>query len=57
MVIALLALVVFLILQLWFHLMDASLPSNKMDLEYLLLPWPQGDDYEPLACACAVSDI
>lgn len=57
MVIALLALLVFLILQLWFHLMDASLPSNKMGLEYLLLPWPQGDDYEPLACACAVSDI
>lgn len=51
MVISLLALLVFLILQLWFCLIVASLPSSKTGLEYLLLPWPQGDDYEPRAWA------
>lgn len=56
-VIALLALLAFPILQLWFCLIVASLPSSKTGLEYLSLLWPQGDDDEPRACACAVSDI
>lgn len=56
-VVALLALSVFLAVQLWFHSVLARLPSNQMWCEYLLLLWPWGDDYEPLACACAVSDI